>query len=215
VRAAELRAQASRAGVSVARADYLPTVSVFLASGWQAFPTGWSIPTQGGGLETVTCPPGSAADRVCTQQNGGWFTDRSAGLQLSFPVFDGLRARSNVALARAQADVAAAQAAQAREAAAVDLARARADLARAQAQFAATRQNAAEAAEAFRLARLRFNRGLSTQLDVSDAQLALATALTNEARATYDLYLATAELARAQGRPVPLPGGETLMTPSR
>ncbi|HET7231389.1 MAG TPA: TolC family protein [Longimicrobium sp.] len=206
VRAAELRAQASRAGVSIARADYLPTVSVFVQSGWQAYPLGWSIPTRGGGLDTVTCPDGSAADRVCTQQNGGWFSDRSAGLQLSFPVFDGFRARSNVALARANADVAAAQAAQAREAAAVQLAESRANLARAQAQFSATRQNAAEAAEAFRLASLRFNRGLSTQLDVSDAQLALATARTNEARATYDLYLATAELARAQGRPVPLPG---------
>lgn len=214
VRAAELRAQASRAGVAVARADYLPTVSVFLTSGWQAFPTGWSIPTTRGGLNPIPCSDGST-DRTCTQQNGGWFTDRSAGLQFTLPVFDGLRARSNVALARAQADVAAAQAAQAREAAAVELARARADLARAQAQFAATRQNAAEAAEAFRLAQLRFNRGLSTQLDVSDAQLALATAQTNEARATYDLYLATAELARAQGRPVPLPGGETLTTPSR
>jgi outer membrane protein TolC len=206
VRAAELRAQASRAGVSVARADYLPTVSVFLQSGWQAFPTGWSFPTSRGGLSPVACPPGSEADRVCTQQNGGWFTDRSAGLQLSWPVFDGLRTRSNVALARAQADIAAAQAAQAREAAAVQLAQARANLARARAQFNATRQTTAEAAEAFRLASLRFNRGLSTQLDVSDAQLALATARTNEARATYDLYLATAELARARGRAVPLPG---------
>lgn len=205
VRAAELRAQASRAGITVARADYLPTVSVFVISGWQAFPTDWSLPTRGGNLDTVACPAGSAADRVCTAQNGGWFSDRSAGLQLSFPVFDGLRARSNVALARAQADVAAAQAAQAREAAAVQLAEARASLATASAQFAATRQNVAEAEEAFRLATLRFARGLSTQLDVSDAQLALATARTNEARATYDLYLATAELARAQGRAVPLP----------
>jgi outer membrane protein TolC len=207
VRAAELRAQASRAGVSIARADYLPTVSAFVTSGWQAYPLDWSVPTRRGSLDVVACPAGSAADRVCTQQNGGWFTDRSAGVQVSWPVFDGLRARSNVALARANAEVADAQAAQAREAAGVQLAQARSNLARAQAQFAATRQNAAEAAEAFRLAQLRFTRGLSTQLDVSDAQLALATAQSNEARATYDLYLATAGLARAQGRAVPLPGG--------
>ncbi|HEU4560591.1 MAG TPA: TolC family protein [Longimicrobium sp.] len=206
VRAAELRAQASRAGVSVARADYLPTVSLFVRSGWQAFPAGWSFPTSRGGFSTITCPPDSEPGRVCTEQNGGWFSDRSAGVQVSWPLFDGLRTRSNVALARAQADIAAAQAAQAREAAAVQLAQARANLARARAQFNATRQTTAEAAEAFRLASLRFNRGLSTQLDVSDAQLALATARTNEARATYDLYLATAGLARAQGRAVPLPG---------
>jgi outer membrane protein TolC len=204
VRAARLRADASRAGVSIARADYLPTLSVFIQSGFQAYPTSWSIPTTRGALEPVTCPPGSAADRVCTQQNGGWFTDRSAGLTLSWPVFDGFRTRSNVALARAQAQVAEAQATQAREAAAVQLAQARSDLVTAQAQFAATRLNVAEAEEAFRLASLRFQRGLSTQLEVSDAQLALATARSNEAAATHALYLAAAGVSRALGRPIPL-----------
>jgi len=204
VRAAELRATASRAGIAIARADYLPTVSAFVTSGFQAYPTSWSFPTSRGALEPVTCPAGSAADKVCTQQNGGWFSDRSAGLQESWPVFDGFRTRSNVALARAQAEVADAQAAQAREAAAVQLAQARSDLETARAQFAATRLNVAEAEEAFRLATLRFTRGLSTQLDVSDAQLALATARSSEARATHELYLAAAGVARAQGRPIPL-----------
>jgi hypothetical protein len=40
---------------------------------------------------------------------------------------------------------------------------------------------------------------------VSDAQLALLTAQTNAARATYDVYLASAGLAFALGRPLPLP----------
>jgi outer membrane protein TolC len=204
VRAAELRASASRAGVAIARADYLPTLSAFVTTGFQAFPIDWRFPTSRGALEPVACPAGSEAGRVCTQQNGGWFSDRSLGLQVSWPVFDGFRTRSNVALARAQADVAQAQAAQAREAAAVQLAQARSDLETARAQFAATRLNVAEAEEAFRLANLRFTRGLSTQLDVSDAQFALATARSNEARATHELYLAAAGLARAQGRPIPL-----------
>jgi outer membrane protein TolC len=204
VRAAELRAQATRAGIAIARADYLPTLSVFIQSGFQAFPTDWRFPTSRGALNTVDCPAGSEPGRVCTQQNGGWFTDRSAGLQVSWPVFDGFRTRSNVALARAQADIARAQAVQAREAAAVELAQARTDLETARAQFAATRANVAEAEEAFRLATLRFQRGLSTQLDVSDAQVALATARSNEARATHELYLAAAGVARAQGRPIPL-----------
>ncbi|HEX8904270.1 MAG TPA: TolC family protein, partial [Longimicrobiaceae bacterium] len=199
VRAAELRAEASRAQVTVARADYLPTLSVFLQSGYQAFPLS-GLPTSFGRLNTVDCPPGSAADRVCTQQNGGWFTDRSAGLQVSWPVFDGFRTRSNVALARANADIAAAQARQAREAAAVQAANARNALLAAQAIFAASGQNVAEAEEAYRLAALRFSRGLGTQLEVQDAQLALLTARTNEARAVHGLYLATAEVARALGR---------------
>ena len=66
---------------------------------------------------------------------------------------------------------------------------------RARSDFAARSQTSAEADEAFRLATLRFSRGISTQLEVSDAQLALLTARTGEARATVDLYLAAAELA--------------------
>ncbi|HEX6036998.1 TolC family protein, partial [Longimicrobium sp.] len=86
-----------------------------------------------------------------------------------------------------------------------DAARARTELERARATFAAVRQTVAEAEEAFRLASLRYARGLGTQLDVSDAQLALLTARTNEAQATFDVYLASAELARALGRPIPTP----------
>jgi outer membrane protein len=70
--------------------------------------------------------------------------------------------------------------------------------------YAARRETVAEAAEAFRLATLRFSRGLATQLEVSDAQLALTTAQTTEARARYDLYLAAAALVRAAGEP-PVP----------
>ena len=62
--------------------------------------------------------------------------------------------------------------------------------------------------EAFQLASLRFTRGLSTQLEVSDAQLALLTAQSTEARATYDLFLASADLARALGRPDPAPADD-------
>ena len=121
------------------------------------------------------------------------------------PVFDGFRVRSNVDLARAQARLAELQLQQQREAVSLDAARARAELRRARAVFAARQQNAAEADEAFRLATLRYARGLSTQLEVSDAQLALLTAQSTEARATYDLVLASADLARALGRPIPLP----------
>lgn len=81
---------------------------------------------------------------------------------------------------------------------ALEVARARAGLERARALYTAQRQNAAEATEAFSLASLRFTRGLGTQLETSDAQLALLTAQTNEARTVYDLYLASAELARAR-----------------
>ena len=205
VRAARLRAQASEAQARVARSALLPTVSVNLVNGWQAFPQDWTLPLRPGGLNVVECPAGSAPDRVCTQQNGGWFTDRSLQLAVSFPLFDGMRGRNDLRQARALASVADLQAQQARETANAQAAAARAEMARARASFEAVRQTVAEAEEAFRLASLRYARGLGTQLDVSDAQLALLTARTNEARATFDLYLAAAEQARALGRPIPSP----------
>jgi outer membrane protein TolC len=127
------------------------------------------------------------------------------GLALNWNLFDGLRTKGNIDAAQAQARIAELQLAQEREDVAVEIEEARANFERAQALFAARRENASEANEAYRLVTLRFNRGLSTQLDVSDTQIALMTARTNEARAVYDLYLAGAELARAQGKPIPLP----------
>jgi outer membrane protein TolC len=128
-------------------------------------------------------------------------------------VFDGLRAKSALELARAATRVADLELRQERELVAVEVARARAELQRAKAVFEGRRETSSEAQEAFRLASLRFDRGLSTQLEVSDAQLALLTAEGGAARATYDLYLAAAELARALGRPIPMP--VTTRTPAR
>ena len=87
-----------------------------------------------------------------------------------------MRARSNIDLARAQQRLAETQLQLSREAVAVEVARARAELNRARTVFDARQQNSANAKEAFQLASLRFKRGLSTQLEVSDAQLALLTA---------------------------------------
>lgn len=203
VRAARLRARAGDANLRAANAALLPTVSVNLVQGYQAFPLDWSIPVRGGALDTVDCPEGSDPGRVCTQQNGGWFSDRSLQVAVSWPVWDGNRARNDLRQVRAQAAIADLQAVQAVENARAAAARARTQMEAARATFDAVRQTVAEAEEAFRLATLRYSRGLGTQLEVSDAQLALLTARTNEARATFDLYLATAELARTLGRPLP------------
>ena len=203
IRSAEMNLAARRLGVTIARADYYPQLALTFQTGYSAFPPiGYGIPRSRGALTAEDCPAGSAAGRVC--QNGGFFSDRQLGLQLSFPIFDGFRVRSNVELAQAQTRVAELELQQQRETVALDVARARAELRRSRAAYAAGQQNSAEAQEAFQLASLRFSRGLSTQLEVSDAQLALLTAQTTEARATYDLFLASTDLARALGRPIPL-----------
>ena len=205
LRAAELSARARGEGVKIARSSLLPTVSVYVQSGAQAYPTANRLPSLRGVVESVDCPDGSSAGRSCTVQNGGFFADRSVGLQLSWSLFDGLGAKGGLDQAQAQAQISRLQLAQTREQVALEAATARASLARARSLFETNRQNVAEAAEAYRLATVRYARGLSTQLEVQDAQLAMMTAEINQARAANDLYLSAAELARAAGEEVPLP----------
>jgi outer membrane protein TolC len=213
VRAAELTVRARRDGVSMARADWLPTITVFFQSGVQAFPRSGFPPGRGVPEQCATVISASGdTSRVCTPQNGGWFADRTMGVNFSWPLFDGLRAKGAIDLAQAQLQVAEIALAQEREAVALEVARARAELARSRAIFAARRQTVTEADEAFRLASLRYSRGIGTSLEVSDSQLQLLISQTDEAQSAVDLYLAAAELARALGRPIPLPGG-TVISP--
>lgn len=208
VRAAELTAQARRAGIRVARADLLPSFTAGFTYGYLAFPNSPGFPTRGGDRGNEFCPAGAPPTQQC--QNSGWFPDRNFSIQMTWPLFDGLRAKGNLDLAQAQARIADLQARQAREAASIEVQQARAELARAQAVASARETTVREAEEAFELASLRLARGVGTQLEVSDAQLALLRARTTDARAVFDLYLAVAELARVRAEPIPLPDGSTV-----
>lgn len=207
VRAAEATLDGRREAVAIARADFMPTISAFFNNGFTALPASSGFPTVWGRTSNEFCAPGSDPTRVC--QNNGWYPDRSFGIQMQWPLFDGLRAKGSVDLASAQERVARSQLAMAREQVTVEVARAKAEFTRAEATFNAQSQNAAEADEAYRIAALRFERGLGTQLEVNDAQVALLTARVNAARATIDYYLAAAELARSHGREIPTPPTRT------
>ena len=213
IRSAESIVEARGEGIRVARADLMPTVSAFFQTGYLALPTNNGLPTSWGQASNSLCPAGAPPTRVC--QNNGWFPDRNFGVQISWPLFDGLRAKGNVDLAQAQRRVAEIQLSQAREQVQIERAQARAEFARASAAYEAQRDNAREAEEAYRLAALRFERGLDTQLDASAVQLQLLIAKSNEARSIFDLYIAAADLARARGIPIPLPPTRPAAAPSR
>ncbi len=208
VRSAEFTVRAKNAGIRVARADLLPQMNMSFNMGYLALPVLNGFPTVMGRVVSSACPIGSAADKTC--QNNGWFPDRNFTVSFTWNVFDGLRAKGNLDLVQAQAKIAEISLTQAREAAALEVSRARNELTRAIAAFGARQENSAQADEAYQLAALRYQRGLSTQLEVSDAQYALLTARSTEAKATFDLYLAVADLARVRGRDIPLPNGTTV-----
>jgi outer membrane protein len=193
VRAAQATASARDAGVKVARADLLPTFNASFTTGYLALPQFNGFPTE-------------------FDQPNGWYADRNFAFFFSWPLFDGLRAKGNIDLAQAQAQLADLDVRRLREQARVDIERARAELLRAQAVVAARETTVREAEEAFELASLRVARGVGTQLEVSDAQLALLTARSTDARALFDLYLAVAELARVRAEPIPFPDGTTVPT---
>lgn len=200
---AELTVRAREDAIRVARADYFPTLSVSLQSGYQAFPPlGMGFPSKLGQSSGDLCNPVSTTQKC---QNGGWYSDRSLLVNASWPLFDGFRTRSNINVARAQANIASLQLAQQREQVGLDVGRSRSELRRAIAAYDARQQTVAEATEAYQLAELRFSTGLSTQLEVSDAQLSMLNAQSGALRSVYDLYLAAADLARALGQPVPTP----------
>jgi outer membrane protein len=213
VRAAEFTRTAREAGVRVARADLFPSVTATLTSGYLALPASNGFPTRSGSTSNANCPDGSAATRLC--QNNGWFTDRNFGFQVSWPIFDGLRTKANLENAHALVDQSNIQLAQVRELVAIEGAAARAEFGRARTLFDARRETVAEATEAYDLAVLRNTRGVGTTLDVSDAQLNLVRAQVNAARAIYDVFLAAADLARATGRPIPLPDGGAMRITDR
>ncbi|HWO89194.1 MAG TPA: TolC family protein [Gemmatimonadales bacterium] len=169
-----------REAVRVYRGELMPALRFQMNYGGQAFPSG--------------ALPGG----------GDFRRDWNASLTVSMPLFDGFRTRGQVASARADLEAAELQLEAAREAVALEVEQARAELVRARALVEARRQTVQWAARAYQLASVRYANGISTQLEVSDARLAMQQAQVNEAAATRDYLLSLAALERALGRPVPL-----------
>lgn len=169
---------AARKGVRLARRSQLPTMGISV-----------------GGLYS----PNAAgfAPRTTTAQ---------AVLSLSLPLFDGGVARARVQEARADVATAETNRRQAVDLVALEVRSAYLQLVQARDRVAVSNQALAQAQEAFRLARVRYNAGVSAQagisplLEVSDAQAALTQAENNRVNALYDFNNSRARLDKAAGR---------------
>jgi OMF family outer membrane factor len=65
-----------------------------------------------------------------------------------------------------------------------------------------TAKDVEQAREALRLAGVRYKAGVSTAIEVTDAEVALTQVLSNRVSALYDYQLALASYRRALGRPI-------------
>lgn len=119
------------------------------------------------------------------------------GLNLTFPLYQGGAIKARVD--QAQSDEAAAQAAleQAKVDVALQVISTILDLNDAYQRIQTAEQNVKQAEEALRLAQVRYQSGISLQVEVSDAQTALTQARTNFVNATYDYATALARHRRA------------------
>ncbi len=160
--------------------NYLPKVSLFAT---------WTTQGQGNGTPT-------------------WFGDnrfsaRAVGVEVSVPLFGGFQRPARVSRLGAQVNEAEAQLAYARDQAANEV-ETLLDQARESYDRAVAQRRAVDQAErGYEIARTQYRAGMGSQLQVTDAELALRQSEFNYAQAVYDYLSAQARLDAAVGN-VPL-----------
>jgi outer membrane protein TolC len=187
---ADANIAAARRGIQVARASQLPSLSFGLGYTYTPNAAGFSRVNQG-----------------------------AATLSVSVPIFDGGLSRARVKEARATVADAENSRRQAVDQVALDLQQAYLALIQARDQVQVANVGLTQAREAARLARVRYNAGVSQQagvspiLELSNAQTSLAQAESNQVNALYNYNSARAQLDRAIGRYSYAPPGPGLQAP--
>ena len=133
-------------------------------------------------------------------RQGEWAESWDAGINVNWPLFDGGRARSEVAEASALARAAQARVAEFDAVLAVELRQRVSEIESGRAAIAAAADAVRAATEAHRVAGERFAAGVASSTDVLDAQVAVLQAALDRTQAVANARLAEARLARALGR---------------
>ena len=180
IRQAETAVQQSEALVRVARSQRLPTITFTSGYGEVAYPSG-AIPED-------------------FRRN--W----TIGAVAQVPILTGGRLRADVAIAQAEARMAEARLQQARELAALDTQSALEELRASVSAWEASAGTIRQAQRAYEIAELRYREGVSTQVELSDARLALVLAQATRAQAARDVQVARARVALLPDLPVSNPG---------
>ena len=130
-----------------------------------------------------------------------WRTSWDAGVSVSWPLFDGGRARAEIAEAEASDRALREGLAEFDAALAVEIRQRVTDVATARAAIQAANDAVRSATEARRVVGERFSAGVATSTDVLDAQVALLQAELDRTQAIANARLADARLARTVGAP--------------
>ncbi len=170
----------------VARAERLPSLSVISQYGGVAYPAG--------GL------PGRNDFRA------NW----TVGIATSIPIFTGGRLRGDEMVAQANLAESRARLQQVREFASLDAHVAINALNEAASAWEASRGTAEQATQAYSIAEVRYNEGISTQLELNDSRILLEQSNVNRAQAARNLQIARMKLALLAN--LPLQSGTSAQT---
>jgi outer membrane protein TolC len=124
--------------------------------------------------------------------------DVSANFSIS--VFDAGLIKSRIRGAQDELNILVAQRDQSRQAIAREVRAALLNLGDAEARRSTAAANTDQAREALRIARVRYQAGVSTTVEVTDAEVALTQAQTNQVNAEYDVLSARAAVLRSLGQ---------------
>jgi outer membrane protein TolC len=122
------------------------------------------------------------------------------GLSLTIPIFTGNLTQSQVAEARANLIVIGANEESVRQSVLLEIHQAFSNLKEAEERVQTSEVVVRQAEENLDLANGRFQAGLGTSVEQTDAQVLLANAKTSQIQALYDYRVAEAQLAKAMGR---------------
>jgi outer membrane protein TolC len=171
VREAQSAVVEREAAADAAHAARLPSISLTSSYGEVAYPSG-ALP----GL-------------------GDFRRNWTVGALLQMPLLTGGRQRADEAIARADIHEAEARLQLAREQTFVDTRTAYEELEAARASWQASAGTVQQAERAYQIAELRYKEGVSTQLELTDAQVLLVQAQATRAQAARDLQVARARVA--------------------
>ena len=149
-----------------------------------------------------------SANYVLQPHNAGFTPEHQSAVELGVfvPIYDGGIASANSRIANAEVATAEVQRRTAYDAVTLDVQQAYVNLVQSKQRIQVAQVGLAQAAEAFRMATLRGNAGVtstpqgSPQLELINAQSTLTQAETNWVTALYDYNIARSQLQRAMGR---------------
>lgn len=131
-----------------------------------------------------------------------YFRSWRVGLSASYSLFDGFRRRGNIQVLRVDQREAELRQMELERRVALQIDGARSGFEEASARMAAQGETVAEAERGLAIANTRYESGVGTQLEVLDAQVALATARVFAATALHDRRVARVRWRLAMGEPV-------------